>query len=259
MEKIAKLGAPEISISVVSHLQLDLVSQLLDDLAAHCQDVHFELILTLNLAEELPFALERFPYPIQLIRNSTPKGFGANHNQAFSQGTGRFFCVLNPDIRFNSNPYGVLLACIENPVLGVAAPQVLGPDGFVEDSARLFPSPLKILGKFFKINRGPDYAFSELPLYPDWVGGMFMLFPREIFSRLGGFDERYFLYYEDVDLCARMRLLGYRALLCPQALVVHHAQRSSHANFKYLRWHLRSMTRFFLSPVYWRLLFSSRL
>lgn len=79
-----------------------------------------------------------------------------------------------------------------------------------------------------------------------------MLFPRHIFERLNGFDQSYFLYYEDVDLCARMRLLGYEVVLCPDAKVIHHAHRSSHRNFRFLLWHLSSMMRFFFSPVYWR-------
>jgi N-acetylglucosaminyl-diphospho-decaprenol L-rhamnosyltransferase len=67
---------------------------------------------------------------------------------------------------------------------------------------------------------------------------------------LHGFDERYFLYYEDVDLCGRLCLAGLRVVVCPDSQVVHHAQRSSRRSLKYLRWHLASMLRFFLSPVY---------
>jgi hypothetical protein len=97
-----------------------------------------------------------------------------------------------------------------------------------------------------------EYQDSSKPNFPDWVGGMAMLFPRAVFERLGGFDSRYFMYYEDVDICARTWLLGYHVIQCPMAKVVHDAQRSSHRSFKYLRWHLTSMCRFFLSPVYWR-------
>jgi GT2 family glycosyltransferase len=79
---------------------------------------------------------------------------------------------------------------------------------------------------------------------------MFMLFPCHVFQDLKGFDERYFLYYEDVDICARMSLAGVRVALCPDIRVFHHAQRSSHRNMKYLKWHLASMLRFFTSPVY---------
>ena len=75
-------------------------------------------------------------------------------------------------------------------------------------------------------------------LYPDWVGGMFMLFSREMFSAIRGFDERYFLYYEDVDLCARLTLRGYKVCLTPKSKVIHQAQRTSHRNLRYLRWHL---------------------
>lgn len=258
MEKIVDRCQADISISIVSHGQIGLVVQLLGDMEAHCRDSNFELILTLNLDERLPFTLDSFSYPIKLLHNPIPIGFGANHNQAFTHATGRYFCVMNPDIRLNNNPFSALLAYLRVPSVGVVAPLVLGEDGGVEDSARRFPSPLKILCKVFGGGRGPAYAINDSPIYPDWVGGMFMLFPLCIFDRLDGFDERYFLYYEDVDICARLRLLGYKVVVCPQARVTHHAQRSSHRNFKYLRWHLKSMARFFLSPVYWRLHFRSR-
>ncbi len=243
-----------VSVSVVSHNQIGLVKGLLSDMAKYCPAGVVEVILTLNLSEELPFSESDYAFPIKVIRNSAPKGFGANHNQAFQSAEGQFFCVVNPDIRFGDDPFRVLLACLADSSAGVAAPLVLGSDGGIEDSARRFPSPFRILCKAFGGCRGSDYVIGDKPVHPDWAGGMFMLFPRGLFERLGGFDERYFLYYEDVDICARLRLLGYEVVLCPQARVIHHAQRSSHRSFRYLRWHLKSMMRFFLSPVYWRLL-----
>ncbi|OGS75120.1 MAG: glycosyl transferase [Gallionellales bacterium GWA2_55_18] len=253
MEKITAECATEISISVVSHAQIHLIENLLHDIDEHCRTTSIEFILTLNTGETLPFAADDFSFPLKIIRNLMPRGFAANHNQAFAHATGRYFCVMNPDIRFGDNPFPALLACLQNPSIGVAAPIVVGESGEMEDSARRFPTPFRIFCKAFGGCRGSDYAVKDAPIHPDWVGGMFMLFPRSIFERLGGFDQRYFLYYEDVDLCARLRLMGYEAAVCPQARVTHHAQRSSHRNFRYLRWHLRSMTRFFLSPVYWRL------
>lgn len=253
MEEIEGKRATELSISVVSHAQIGLINNLLRDIEELCRDLSLELILTLNLSETLPFCLDSFSYPIRVVHNATPKGFGANHNQAFTYATGKYFCVMNPDIRLINNPFSMLLACLKDPSVGVVAPLVLGASGEIEDSARRFPSPLKILCKVFGGCKGSDYGLTEVPIYPDWVGGMFMLFPREIFERLSGFDQRYFLYYEDVDICARLRLLGYEVALCSQASVIHNAQRSSHRSFRYMRWHLRSMARFFFSPVYWRL------
>ncbi len=242
----------DISISVISHGQIAWVAELLQDLEKHCSDSRFELILTLNLDETIPFALDQFSYPVTLLRNAHPMGFAANQNQVFRRAVGRYFCVINPDIRLLNNPFPNLLACLKESSAGVAAPLVVGEAGEPEDSARRFPSPLSILRKACRIGLRPDYVIGDAVIYPDWVGGMFMLFPLCVFAQVGGFDEHYFLYYEDVDICARLRLLGHEVVVCPQAKVVHHAQRHSHRSFRYLLWHLRSMLRFFLSPVYWR-------
>ena len=252
MEELASSETADISVSVVSHLQIDLIAQLLRDLDAHCGSSRFEVILTLNLEEVLPFDLSTFAFPIKLVRNKVPKGFGANHNQAFTHASGHYYCVMNPDIRLDSNPFTRLLPCFADATVGVAAPLVLGEDGSVEDSARRFPNPITILCKALGYCKDNDYAIGQEPFYPDWVGGMCIVFSRSVFERLGGFDERYFLYYEDVDICARLRLLGYEVLVDPQATVTHHAQRTSRRSFTYLRWHFRSMMRFFLSSVCWQ-------
>ncbi len=245
----------DISISIVSHLQIVLVAQLLGDLDRCCKDSHFEVILTLNCDESVPFDLGGFSFPIRLLQNRQPKGFGSNHNQAFLEASGRNFCVMNPDIRFSCNPFTALLPVLMDPSVGLVAPLVLSDRGEVEDSARRFPTPFKILCKALGGCRGSDYSIGADLLRPDWIAGMFMVFPHAIFERLGGFDQRYFLYYEDVDLCGRLRLRNYEVLMNPQIKVIHYAQRDSHRSLRYMRWHLISMLRFFFSPVYWRLQF----
>ncbi len=254
MDKIAVEQSPEISISVVSHAQIQLIECLLHDIDQHCRASSIELILTLNLDEILPFASDSFVFPIKVIRNPIPMGFAANHNQAFTYAVGRFFCVMNPDIRLNGDPFKALLACLQSSAIGVAAPLVLSTSGEIEDSARHFPMPLKIFCKAFGRCKGSDYLVKNNPIFPDWVGGMFMLFPRDVFKKLGGFDQRYFLYYEDVDLCARLRLKGYEVAVCPDAKVIHLPRRSSHHSFKYLKWHLMSMMRFFCSFLFLKIL-----
>lgn len=129
----------------------------------------------------------------------------------------------------------------------MVAPCVLGTDGSAEDSARHFPTITKILKKIFTKNWSSDYVLQDKPIDVDWAAGMFMLFPRNVFSQVNGFNQRYFLYYEDVDICARLHLAGLRVLVCPSARVVHHAQHSSHRNLKYLRWHVASLVKFLTS------------
>ena len=248
-----------VTISVVSHGQIDLIVKLFDDIATYLSLDQLEVILTLNLPETLPFLESDYAFLKMIIRNQNPKGFGANHNQAFSHATGGFFCILNPDIRFNTDPFPVLLVSLNDLTVGVVAPLIFSADEQLEDSARKFPTPFKIVCKALGGCKGHDYVITEHAIQPDWIGGMFMLLPSKIFAQLAGFDEHYFLYYEDVDLCARLRLLGYEIVLNPQAQVFHYAQRTSHANFKYFRWHLRSMLRFFVSSVYWRVQFKKSL
>lgn len=227
-----------------------MVKALLDDLNRCCKTCPLEILLTLNLPEELPFDADNFFFPVVVHANPAPKGFGENHNQAFARSAGQLFCVMNPDIRLDEDVFAALDACLQDASVGVAAPLVLDGNGATEDSARRFPTPFRILCKALGGCRGSDYAVRGETVFPDWVAGMFMLFRREVYEELGGFDQRYFLYYEDVDLCARLRLRGYQVALCPAAKVVHHAHRSSHRNIRYLRLHLRSMLRFFFSPPF---------
>lgn len=247
-----RIKSPTISISIVSHLQGSLISQLLADIEMYCKDTSLEVLLTLNLAEAVEIKTDEYSFPISVHNNSEPRGFAENHNRAFSRAVGQFFCVMNPDIRLENNPFQPLLDCLQNETIGVVAPLIVGESGEVEDSARHFPTPLKILCRVLGRCKGHDYEIKKEVIFPDWVGGMFMLFRSEVFEKLDGFNERYFLYYEDVDICARLRLNDYQVTLCPKSSVTHHAQRSSHRSFRYFRWHLSSMIRFFLSPEYWR-------
>lgn len=250
MEKVALSAPILLSISVVSHGQMELIAGLMEDIRAHCAELNIELILTLNLAEDLRFNEPDYFFPVQVIRNAQPKGYGVNHNQAFQHAQGQYFVVINPDIRFSVNPYPSLLQILEDSSVGVVAPLVESPTGELEDSVRRFPTPAIIWNKFWSRRQSLDYSLTASSVEPDWVGGMFMVFPARVFRELNGFDERYFLYYEDVDLCGRLQLAGYKVAVCTACRVVHHAQRSSHRSLKYLRWHLGSMMRFFLSPVY---------
>ncbi len=241
-----------ISISVVSHGQFQLVRELLNDIEQHCQGLNFELILTLNLPETVD--VHTYTYAIQIIENLTPKGFGENHNAAFRVAKGRFFCVVNPDVRLTNNVFNKLLAFHKTNNPGISAPIVINSTGNVEDSGRNFPSPMDVFYRALGIPYARKENSAKSPSQPDWVAGMFMLFNSSDYRNIGGFDERYFLYYEDVDICARLTLKGRSVLLCKAATVIHDAQRSSHKNLKYLRWHISSMLRFFFSINYLRLL-----
>ncbi len=165
----------QVSISIVSHGQARLVERLLGDLAR--LDIRtIEVLLTINVPESPGFEAAACPFSVRIIENPAPKGFAANHNAAFAHASGEFFCVLNPDIRFTTDPFPTLLPELADRSVGVVAPLVLGASGTVEDSARPFPRPGDILLKALGFAPRQYYDIGASTLSPDWVGGMFMLF-----------------------------------------------------------------------------------
>lgn len=248
-----------LTLSIVVHNQAEISQQLLGDISDLGDNLSAEIIFTVNTDEQLPFATSDYHHSVTVIRNEKPKGFGANHNFAFKQSRGRYFCVLNPDIRLIGNPFDKLIVCLDNTKAGVVAPRIISPNGVIENSARRFPTPFSIIKKALTGSSGLDYPKKDLRYEPDWVGGMFMLFSKDVFEAIQGFDERYFLYYEDVDLCARLKMAQFHVLLCPDIKAIHDARCDSHHNLKYMQWHLRSMLRFFASKGFWRLIMLPRL
>lgn len=239
------MSDPElISISIVSHAQGHLVKNLLADLRT-LTGVRFEIIITLNIPEDVQFLVPFRDLPIRVISNAERKGFGANHNAAFAQSRGNVFIVVNPDIRAQNFTFRPLLETLDTPLVGACAPLVMSSKGSTEDSARRFPTLMRLLSRVILGRREPEYCPLFDPVVVDWVAGMFMAFKREVFARVGGFNERFFMYMEDVDVCRRLKQLGLAVVLDPRCSVVHDAQRASHFRADHMRWHLRSAVRFF--------------
>ena len=231
----------QVAVSIVTHahgqMVVNLVQQLLD-----CPEVE-QLLLTCNVPEAL--TLPDDPRLIT-IHNASPKGFGANHNAAFVRCRSPWFVVLNPDVVLQANPFQALLAALNGSRASVMAPAVINIAGIQEDSARHFPTLRQLTTKLLG---GPNGRYilqrTQGPTPVDWVAGMFMLFPAEDFKAIGGFDEKFFLYYEDVDICTRLWKAGRPVMVCPQVQVVHDAQRASRKNWQFMKWHAASMARYF--------------
>ncbi|WPB57806.1 glycosyltransferase family 2 protein [Xylophilus sp. GOD-11R] len=231
------------TVSIVSHGQIELIKPLLEQLARLCSAEVERVVLTINRTEiigELPAA----SYALHLIHNNHPKGFGANHNAAFAaHGGSPWFLVLNPDIRLSSNVLAPLLAHAR-PDAGLLAPRVFEPGKTTPEAHRGLLTPLEILNR-----RKPGYP---TPTNPAWLPGLFMLFRSTAYREVGGFDDRYFMYGEDFDISARLRLAGKRIQICEQLQVEHDARRASHADHSHLRWHMTSLVRLWTSSAFWR-------
>ena len=230
-----------IALSVVSHGQNRLVNQLLADLAT-LRPAGVSIVVTQNIPDGEPLRPEG--QAIDVISNPTPKGFGANHNAAFTRCAAPYFCVVNPDIRLEANPFPALLAALPREQVAVVGPCVRSPQGRVEDSARRFPTVGHLLSKLRPGARGPDYPIDQGLLEVDWVAGMFMVFRSNAFRAVNGFDERYFLYYEDVDICRRLKAAGFKTVYEPSVSVVHDARRASRRDLRLMRIHAASALRY---------------
>lgn len=229
-----------ITVSIVSHGHGDMASRLLQNLLTFPEVS--KVVLTCNIPESI---LTTENDRLIRVNNPVPKGFGANHNMAFSYCDTAYFCVLNPDIELPRDPFPMLISAMKSYPSEIAAPLVLTPKGMVEDSVRYFPTLGMLIMKLLGVSDGRYKITQGQPYFePDWVAGMFMLFCAKAYKQLQGFDENYFLYYEDVDICRRAHQLGFKIVCCPEVAIVHHAQRASRKSIKHMRWHLASMYRY---------------
>lgn len=229
-------------VSVVSHGHQTLVQELLNDLARFSAATVVRVVLTLNLPEAPPRSpAGGWPFTLHIVRNKCPLGFGANHNHALAGATEEFVCILNPDVRWGGrDPLWPMVQSAAQAGVGCAYPAQFDAAGIRQDSERALPTPLALLRR---------RVLKQRDARVDWVNAACLVLPKQAWVAVGGFDEAYFMYCEDVDLCLRLRLAGLGVVRAP-VHVVHAGQRDSHRRWAHLRWHVMSLLRLWRSPVY---------
>lgn len=200
--------------------------------------------------------LNEYAHPkVSVLSLPDNNGFGAGHNKTFQKyrNESAYILICNPDITFNSGEVDKLLHFSNENHLSLTIPKVVYPDGSLQYSCKLLPTPYQLLMRRFfspharNSNRKYELhdANYELPFYAPSFSGCFMLISQQALIETGGFDERFFLYLEDVDLSRRVSGLGLGALYCPVSTVVHESQRRSYQDFKFLLYHIVSAVRYF--------------
>jgi GT2 family glycosyltransferase len=181
---------------------------------------------------------EHFPN-VRLIARGRNGGYAVAVNEGCRVAADDDVLIVNPDLQAKNESVAILEAYIrDHPRVGIAAPRLVYPDGSIQESARTFPSPLKLLARRSPFGRTPwgkrlrasylmsDHISSE-PEPVDFVIGAAMLVRRQAIDEVGGMDERIFLYGEDVDWCYRMWDRGWEVHLVPSAVMQHHYERLS--------------------------------
>lgn len=192
---------------------------------------------------------------ISFLRLKKNIGFGGGHNAAIElyKNEAEFFLICNPDIHFVCGEVGKLYNFATQNTVGLLIPKILYPDRSFQHSAKLLPSPYQLLirrffpGLSFSVNydyelRQADY---EKSFFAPSLSGCFMLISNEALLRVHGFDARFFMYLEDVDLSRRICSEDLPVLYYSGAEVIHEAQRSSYKSFKFLCYHITSAIRYF--------------
>jgi len=242
-------GLPErhaITVSIVSHGHTPWVERLLGQLQSlHGGHVR-HVVVTHNLAASaLPQPAGGWPFRFTELFNAEPAGFGTNHNRAFQHCETEFFCVLNPDIELGDpQVWSRLLDQLRQPGVGCAYPVLFNPDGTLQENERELVTPLALLRR---------HLLKRPQQHVDWVSAAFWLVRASAWRSLGGFDERYFMYCEDVDFCLRLQLAGWQ-LARADVTVRHSAGWQSRRLGRHLAWHLRSIARLWGTPNFRRYL-----
>jgi GT2 family glycosyltransferase len=240
-----------LSIIIVSWNVADLLRACLRSIDENRGGLDVEVIVVDSASGDGSAAMVETEFPwVTLLACTENVGFPRGNNLGIERANGRYLLLLNPDTVVLDDALPKMVAFArENPGIGVLGSQLLNRDGTVQSSRRRFPTlttaffestwlepiaPRRILERYTVQDR-PDDEIQDV----DWVMGACMLAPQEVVQQVGGLDEAYFMYSEELDWCRRIKDAGWRVVYFPEARVIHYIGQSSeqaatarHINFQ---------------------------
>lgn len=190
---------------------------------------------------------------IEYIFTGKNLGFGKGHNLVLDKLNSNYHLILNPDVEFNKDVIPKLVKQLDLYTnVSFISPKVLYPNNNVQLTCRKHPSFKSLLLRKLtfsrSLNKETDFNDKKIKeaIYPEFIHGCFMLFRTEDFLKLKGFDERFFMYMEDADICRKIEKSGKKIMYFPSVSIVHHHRRSSSKNLKLLFIHISSAIKYFL-------------
>ncbi len=253
-------AGPHISVVIVNYKVKEYIANLLNSLKKAQHDFNLEIFVVDNDSgdDSISYLKERYP-EVNYIANVENVGFGKANNQAIRQAKGEFTLIINPDTLVSEDTLDVLVNHMnENPECGAAGCKILNPDGtFAPESRRSIPTIWSASCKVFGLNT----LFPESKLfgqyYLSWLdedesgevpvlSGSFMFWRTDLLRKLNGFDERFFMYGEDIDLCYRVQKTDYRIDYVPDTSIIHYKGESTKkGDLRYIRIFNKALYQFF--------------
>ena len=230
----------DLSIIIVNWNTKNLLKQCLESIKAHTKKISYEIIVADNSSTDGSADMVEAHFPeVVLIKNKKNLGYGRANNQGLKMCHGKYVLFLNSDIAVNNNCLDEMFEFMEShPGVGASACKLTYPDGSLQHSCRQFPS-FKV---FFLMLLGLRAVFPKMRIFReylmlDWdhadlrevdqIMGSFMFVRKEVLARIGSFDERYWMYFEEVDLCLRIKRAGWKIVHYPYASAIHYLSKSS--------------------------------
>ncbi|UCB52862.1 MAG: glycosyltransferase family 2 protein [Candidatus Zixiibacteriota bacterium] len=225
----------DISIVIVTWNSQDFIRQCLGSILATSAESGTEVIVVDNASSDGTARIVRASYPeVNLIENKTNLGYAKANNQGIDQAQGRYVLLLNPDTRLLDHSLSSMYKFMErNPRAGAMGPRLLNPDGSTQASCREFPGFSSLIWEFSGLSR----LFPESKIFGKWRMGYFtfdqprevdqpmgscLVIRKETLEQVGSFDENFSMFFNDVDLCYRIKNAGWKIYFQPDAQVIHH-------------------------------------
>ena len=228
---------PLVSIIILSWNVRDLLRACLRSLPIG--DSRIEIIVVDSASTDGAPAMVQSEFPqVRLMASAENMGYTRGNNLGLRAARGRYLLILNPDTEISGDALAQMTAYMEaQPQVGVLGPQLLYPDGRIQSTRRRFPTFLTALVESTwlqpYVGRGLLDHFYARDLRDDeiaevdWVMGAAMFVRRQAYEQVGGLDEQFFMYSEELDWCRRMSAAGWKVVYFPPARIIHHQARSA--------------------------------
>lgn len=259
-EKTRNKTGKDVSIVIVNYNVKEFVANLLDSIEKAASDLKIEIFVVDNASSDGSVAYLKRRYPtVKVVANKENIGFGRANNQAIFKAAGKYTLLINPDTLMRQDTLNIMHDHLEkNPRTAAAGCKILNPDGtFAPESRRNVPTPMTAFWKitgfsrlFPRSRRFSAYYLGDLdenePGQIPVLSGAFMFFRTDVLREAGGFDEQFFMYGEDIDLCFRVRKMGWEIDYVPETSIIHYKGESTKKeNLDYVVTFNKAMYQFF--------------
>jgi GT2 family glycosyltransferase len=226
----------QLSIVIVNWNTRQLLVNCLESIYSSPPEGVFDIWVVDNSSSDGSSAKVRQNFPeVKLIENNENVGFGRANNQAIEESRSQYLLILNPDTVVKSRAVSGLVNFLDqNPDVGIAGPKLINPDGTLQISAFPFPTLSKEFWRVFHLDKltvrssYPMEKWNQNQVKEvDYLSGACMLIRRSALNQIGVFDENFFIYSEEVDLCLRFKEAGWSLYWVPTTSVIHYGGRST--------------------------------